>query len=162
MEKCQTTSFTNTFLPMTSRNWNSLPASVFHVTFNLQTFNNRVHKHLRPSTLSLQFHFNRFNCVEKIVDEKNDNIHPSIHPHALNKKNRTFWPLDETPCNFWQNRHVLKLNLIEYFNWDHGFRSLYLRTLWSRSCHETDYNTFPMLRIGQSKNYLGLHIKYTY
>ena len=36
--------------------------------------------------LSFQFHFNWFDGVEKIVDEKNDNIHPSIHPHKLNEK----------------------------------------------------------------------------
>ena len=27
------------------------------------------------------------------------------------------------------------------FNWDHGFPSLYPRTLWSRAWRETDYNT---------------------
>ena len=32
------TSFANTFVPMTSRNWNSLPASIFPNTYNLQTF----------------------------------------------------------------------------------------------------------------------------
>ena len=29
---------------------------------------------------------------------------------------RTFWPLDETLCTFWQNRHALKFNLNKYFN----------------------------------------------
>ena len=58
------------------------------------------------------FYLNR---VEKIADEKNDHIHPSIHPHRLNEKNGTFWPPDETPCNFWENRHVLKFNLIEHY-----------------------------------------------
>ena len=63
------------------------------------------------------FHFNRCNSVEKIGCRKNDNIHPSIHPSTHTKrKNCTFWPLDETPCNFWQNPHVLKFNLIEYYN----------------------------------------------
>ena len=43
--------------------------------------------------------------------------HSSIHTSARTKwKNGTFWPPDETPCNFWQNRHVLKFNLIEYYN----------------------------------------------
>ena len=32
---------------MTSRNWNSHPASIFPSTYNLQTFKTRVHKHLR-------------------------------------------------------------------------------------------------------------------
>ena len=52
LEKCRTPSFANTFVPMTSRNWNSLPASIFPRTYNLQTFKTRVHKHLRL-TLSL-------------------------------------------------------------------------------------------------------------
>ena len=37
LEKCRTLSFANTFVPMTSRNWNSLPASIFPSTYNLQT-----------------------------------------------------------------------------------------------------------------------------
>ena len=36
--------------------------------------------------VGFQFLFNRFNGVGKIVDEKNDNIHTYIHPHALNEK----------------------------------------------------------------------------
>ena len=36
--------------------------------------------------VGFQFHFHRFNGVEKIEDEQNENIHPSIHPHALNEK----------------------------------------------------------------------------
>ena len=38
LEKCRTTSFANTFVPMTSKNWNSFPASTFLSTYNLQTF----------------------------------------------------------------------------------------------------------------------------
>ena len=38
LEKCRITSFANTFAPMTSKNWNSLPASIFPSTYNLQTF----------------------------------------------------------------------------------------------------------------------------
>ena len=45
LEKCRTTSFANTFVSMTSKNWNSPPASVFPSTYNLQTFKIRVHKH---------------------------------------------------------------------------------------------------------------------
>ena len=47
LEKCRTTSFANSFVPMTSRNWNSLPASIFSSTYNLQTFKTRVYKNLR-------------------------------------------------------------------------------------------------------------------
>ena len=49
--KCPT-SFANTFVPMTSRNWNSLPASIFPSTYNLQTFKTRVHKHPRLHPLT--------------------------------------------------------------------------------------------------------------
>ena len=38
LEKCRSTSFANTFVPMTSKSWNSLPASIFPSTYNLQTF----------------------------------------------------------------------------------------------------------------------------
>ena len=37
--------------------------------------------HFVKLMVGFQFHFNRFNCVEKIVDEKNNNIHPAIHPY---------------------------------------------------------------------------------
>ena len=46
LEKCRTTSFANMFVPMTSKNWNSLPASIFPSTFITQ-----VHKHVRPRPL---------------------------------------------------------------------------------------------------------------
>ena len=52
LEKCRTTSFANTFVPMTSRNWNSLPVSIFPSTYNLQTFKTRVHKNLRLRPLT--------------------------------------------------------------------------------------------------------------
>ena len=32
--------------------------------------------------VDFQFHFNRFNGMEKIVDEINENIHPSVLPYA--------------------------------------------------------------------------------
>ena len=38
-----------------------------------------------------------------------------ISQSKLNISN-TFWPLDETPCNFWQNGHVLKFSPICDFN----------------------------------------------
>ena len=52
LEKCRTTSFANTFVPMTSRNWNSLLASIFPSTYNLQTFKTRDHKPLRLHPLT--------------------------------------------------------------------------------------------------------------
>ena len=53
LEKCRTTSFANRFVPMTSRNWNSLPASIFPSTYNLQTFKTWVHN-TYASTPSLE------------------------------------------------------------------------------------------------------------
>ena len=52
LEKCRTTSFPNMFVSMTSRNWNSLPASIFPSTYNLQTFKTRVYKNLRLHPLT--------------------------------------------------------------------------------------------------------------
>ena len=49
--------------------------------------------------VGFQFLFKRFNGVEKIVDEKNDNIHPSIHPHRPNEKIALF--------GLWKRPHVL-------------------------------------------------------
>ena len=44
--------------------------------------------HFVKVIVGFQFHFNRLNGVEKIVDEKTPT---SIQSHALNEKNRTFW-----------------------------------------------------------------------
>ena len=52
LEKCRTTSFANTLVPMTSRNWNSLPASIFPRTYNLQTFKSEC-TNTYPCILSL-------------------------------------------------------------------------------------------------------------
>ena len=52
LEKCLTNSFANTFFLMTSRNWNSLQASVFPDTYNLQTFKTRLYKHLHLHPLA--------------------------------------------------------------------------------------------------------------
>ena len=52
LKKCRTTSFTNTFVSMTSRNLNSLPTSIFPNTYHLQTFKTGVHKHLRLHPLT--------------------------------------------------------------------------------------------------------------
>ena len=43
----RTSAFANSFIPMTSRNWNSLPATVFPATYNLQLFKTRIHRHLQ-------------------------------------------------------------------------------------------------------------------
>ena len=45
---------------------------------------NRRFIFLKYIMVGFQFHFNRFNGVEKIVDEKNDHIH--AHPLALCEK----------------------------------------------------------------------------
>ena len=37
--------------------------------------------HVVKLMVGFQFHFDRFNGVEKTVDEKNENIHPIIHTH---------------------------------------------------------------------------------
>ena len=49
--------FANTCVPITSRNCNSLPTSVFPSTYNLQTFKTRVHKHLHLHPLSHLINF---------------------------------------------------------------------------------------------------------
>ena len=71
-----------------------------------------------------------------------------IHTFPRTKwKNLTFWPLDETSCNFWHNgsrNSIWMITTICDFGWDHQFHSLYLRTLWSRAWRETDYNTLPI------------------
>ena len=46
----------------------------------------KTNQHFILLKVGFQFHFNRFNGGEKIVGRKNDNIHPSIHPHRLNEK----------------------------------------------------------------------------
>ena len=52
MDKNRTSAFGNSFIPMTSRDWNSLPATVFLATYNLQLFKTHIHRHLEllPST----------------------------------------------------------------------------------------------------------------
>ena len=47
LDKNRTGAFANSFIPMTSRDWNSLPATVFPATYNLQLFKTRIHKHLQ-------------------------------------------------------------------------------------------------------------------
>ena len=43
----RTNAFTNSFIPMTSRDWNSLPPTVFPTTYNLQSFKTSIHRYLR-------------------------------------------------------------------------------------------------------------------
>ena len=47
LDKNRTSAFVNSFVPMTSRDWNSLPATVFPETCNLQLFKTRIHRHLQ-------------------------------------------------------------------------------------------------------------------
>ena len=47
LNKNRTNAYANSFVPMTSRDWNSLPATVFPATYNLQLFKTRIHRHLQ-------------------------------------------------------------------------------------------------------------------
>ena len=51
LEKCQTTSFANTFVHKTSRKWNSLPASVFIEFYKLCSICFKAHPHYSCSCL---------------------------------------------------------------------------------------------------------------
>ena len=86
LEKCQITSFANTFVPMTSRNW--LPASIFPSTYNLQTFKNpRAQTPMPPPS-----HLNNFSFSS--VMQGSFEIHrgciilvrPFLHSISLKKK----------------------------------------------------------------------------
>ena len=48
LDKNRTSAFANSFIPMTPRDWKSLPATVFPATYNLQRFKTRIHRHLQP------------------------------------------------------------------------------------------------------------------
>ena len=48
LDKSRTSAFANSFIPLTSRDWNSLPATIFPATYNLQLFKTRIHRYLRP------------------------------------------------------------------------------------------------------------------
>ena len=39
--------FANSFIPMTSRDWNSFPHTVFPTTYNLQSFKNSSYRYIR-------------------------------------------------------------------------------------------------------------------
>ena len=83
LEKCRTTSLANTFVPMTSRNWNSLPASVFPDIYNLQSFKTRGHKHLRPPLFRL------INFLFSLVIEGSFEIHRGcIYHHSISLKKK--------------------------------------------------------------------------
>ena len=47
LDKNRTSAFTNSFISRTSRDWNSLPATVFPATFNHQQFKPRIHRYLQ-------------------------------------------------------------------------------------------------------------------
>ena len=51
----RTNAFANSFIPMTSRDWNSLPLTVFPATYNLQSFKIRIYRfiQLRPNPWNL-------------------------------------------------------------------------------------------------------------
>ena len=50
LDKSRTSTLANTFISMSSRDWNSLQATVFPTTSNLQLFKTRTHKYLRLLT----------------------------------------------------------------------------------------------------------------
>ena len=52
LDKNRTSAFANSFIPLTSRDWNSLPATVFPATYNLQLFKTRIHRHLHHTSIS--------------------------------------------------------------------------------------------------------------
>ena len=43
----RTNTFANSFIPMASRDWNSLPPTVFPTTYNLQSFKSSIHRYLQ-------------------------------------------------------------------------------------------------------------------
>ena len=43
----RTNAFPNSFIPTTSRDWNSLTPTVFPATYNLQSFKTRIHRYLQ-------------------------------------------------------------------------------------------------------------------
>ena len=47
LDKNRTSAFANSFIPMTTRDWNSLPATVFPTTYSLQLFKTHIHRYLR-------------------------------------------------------------------------------------------------------------------
>ena len=47
LKKNRTRTFANSFIPMTPRDWNSLPTTVFPSTYNPQLFKTRVYRHLQ-------------------------------------------------------------------------------------------------------------------
>ena len=55
LDKNQTSGFTNSFIPMTPRDWNSIPATAFPATYNLHLFKTRIHRHLQLLPGPLKF-----------------------------------------------------------------------------------------------------------
>ena len=47
LNKNRTSAYANSFIPLTSRDWNSLPATVFLATYNLQLFKTHIHRYLQ-------------------------------------------------------------------------------------------------------------------
>ena len=47
LNKNRTSAFAKSFIPLTSRDWNSPPATVFPATYNLQLFKTHIHRYLQ-------------------------------------------------------------------------------------------------------------------
>ena len=47
LDKNRTSAFATSFIPMTPRDWSSLPDTVFPAAYNLQLFKTHIHKHLQ-------------------------------------------------------------------------------------------------------------------
>ena len=47
LDKNRTSAFANSFIPMTSRDWNTPPAPVSPATYNLQLFKTHIHRYLQ-------------------------------------------------------------------------------------------------------------------
>ena len=62
LDTIQTNAFASSFTPMTSRDWNPLPPTVFPATYNLLSFKTHIHKYLQllPNPkISSYFHYRR-------------------------------------------------------------------------------------------------------
>ena len=46
-DKNRTSAFANSFIPLTPRDWNSFPATVFPATYNFQLFKTHIHRYLQ-------------------------------------------------------------------------------------------------------------------
>ena len=91
----------NSFIPMTSRDWNSLPPSVFPVTYNLQSFKILIHRYLwlRPIRWNL-FLFSRYRGLPRTTD-----VVPfwcNFFLYHYHYKKRKKWYIALRVFNFWK------------------------------------------------------------